>query len=256
MKLLAVRWLGGWVFLLTAASVGAQVWDAPVREVSRADLPDVAVASYDAYGPIIYYNPNVLAKVGPVLSAFFRAHEHAHISQKHIQREMFGANPYNRVGLRQSYEKEADCEAARVLARVSPAHVEQSAQFFETTLGPNRPDWLHPTGYERAAVIRQCGAEMSIPPIGAGVPTRTIREPCQHPAHPDGDPIQCSHPAHSSGDIYPCQHACYDYYGRLFACHAMGDVMPCNHPMHVAGDRAYCTHAAHPSGHERVVTAL
>ena len=124
-----------------------------IREIPIYNLPDVAMAGYDQLGPVIYYNPSVVQQVGPVLSGFFKAHEYGHIYLNHTQREMFEANPYNRAWVRQEYEKAADCYAAR---NVQPQVAQAAIQFFSTMQGPTRPDWYHPTGYERSAVIQNC----------------------------------------------------------------------------------------------------
>lgn len=126
---------------------------AQVREIPAPQLNDIAIASYDAYGPVIYYNPAICQNIGPLICEFFRAHEYGHHFRGHIQRERFESNPYNRAWVRQQYEKEADCWAAQnTHSEVSKAAV----QFFATMQGPTRPDWYHPTGYERATVISQC----------------------------------------------------------------------------------------------------
>ncbi|WP_223668882.1 M48 family metalloprotease [Kangiella shandongensis] len=125
----------------------------PIREIPNPNLSDVAVASIDAQGPVIYYNPRITQQAGPYLSEFFRAHEYGHHHLGHLYREQFQANPYNRAWVRQSYEKEADCYAAR---RVSPTAARAAVSFFNQLHGASRPDWYHPTGYERAAVIIRC----------------------------------------------------------------------------------------------------
>jgi hypothetical protein len=127
---------------------------AQIREIAVPTLPDIAMASYDQFGPVIYYNPIITQQVGPYVTEFFRAHEYGHHVLGHIQREFFDANPYNRAWVRQSYEREADCYAAK---NASIFALRATIQFFALVLGPNRPDWYHPTGYERIAVIRNCG---------------------------------------------------------------------------------------------------
>jgi hypothetical protein len=52
----------------------------------------------------------------------------------------------------QHLEKQADCFAAQ---RVSETAYREALQLFAMQ-GSNRPDWYHPTGYERIAVIREC----------------------------------------------------------------------------------------------------
>jgi len=119
-------------------------------------LPDIAIASYDNHGPVIYYNPILSQQVGPWISEFFRAHELFHHHLGHLQRERLQSSPLNRSWLRREFEREADCEAAKI---VSPYAVLSAVEFFIATQGPTRPDSFHPTGYERAATIRDCGGD-------------------------------------------------------------------------------------------------
>ncbi len=146
MKKLFILFLCLFIFSVQASS-------AQIREISVPTLPDVAMASYDQFGPVIYYNPIICNQVGPIISEFFRAHEYGHHELGHLQREYFEANSYNRAWIRQKYEKEADCYAAKNL---SEKHIKTVINFFIRTQGPNRPDWYHPTGYERATVLRDC----------------------------------------------------------------------------------------------------
>jgi len=137
------------LLIFYSSSATSQIIEIPIPQ-----LPDIAVASIGPYGePVIYYNPYIVQKVGPLISQFFRAHEYGHHALNHIRREWFEGNPYNRTWLRQNYEKEADCFAAR---NVPPAVAGAAIQFFALTQGPKRPSWYHPTGYERAAVIKRC----------------------------------------------------------------------------------------------------
>lgn len=124
-----------------------------IREIPRTDITDIAIASYDQYGPVIYYNPIICEQAGPLLVAFFKAHEYGHHQLGHLQRELFESNPYNRVWVRRTYEKEADCWASE---HVSPEVRNTAIQFFANFHGGERPSWLHPTGYERATVITNC----------------------------------------------------------------------------------------------------
>lgn len=125
-----------------------------IQEIPAPQLPDIAMASFDYYGrPVIYYNPYFVAQVHPTIRRFFYLHEVGHHILGHLRREMFEANQWNRSWLRQNYEMEADCHAARNMSRQERQFV---MAYFAQTQGPMRPDWLHPTGYERAAVVAQC----------------------------------------------------------------------------------------------------
>jgi hypothetical protein len=140
------------LFLLLTAMPNAEAQY--IQEIPAPQLPDIAMASFDYYGrPVIYYNPVIVSQVHPVVRRFFYLHEVGHHSLGHIRREMFEANQWNRAWSRQNYEKESDCFAARSM---SPQERQFISEFFVRTQGPTRPDWLHPTGYERAVVVAQC----------------------------------------------------------------------------------------------------
>ena len=127
-----------------------------IREIAVDNLPDIAIASFDQHGPVIFFNPSLNLAVGPWLSEFFRAHEIFHHKLGHLQRQRFIKSPYSRMMLHQKFEKEADCEAAKI---VSPYAVLAAVEFFVYTQGPTRADLFHPTGYARAETIRRCGGD-------------------------------------------------------------------------------------------------
>lgn len=136
-----------------------QVFSTPselIREIPVHGLPDIAIASFDQHGPVIYFNPEINVAVGPWLSEFFMAHEYFHHRLGHLQRDQFAKQPFSRMMLRQKFEREADCEAAKV---VSPYAVLAAVEYFVYAQGPTRVDPLHPTGYERAETIRLCGGD-------------------------------------------------------------------------------------------------
>ncbi len=139
------------ITLLSAAIAYAQT----LRYIPVTNLTDVAVASYDAAGPVVYYNPTIAAQLDPDVFLFFKKHEEAHHALNHLQRSVFDTNPYNRAWVQQSYEREADCYAAKELASTNPASITETVSFFENII-PGQVDWYHPPGYERAAVIRSC----------------------------------------------------------------------------------------------------
>lgn len=152
------------VFLQTLA-VHAQFWIVPIREVPDPLLQDISAAQYDAEGPVIRFNPNLAGRAGPNITAFFRAHEYAHLYMRHIERTMTLPDPISQAALRRALEKEADCVAARRLAESSPAAVSEAIRFFKTQ-GSSRADAAHPTGEERANNILECIGENQAIPAG------------------------------------------------------------------------------------------
>lgn len=123
-----------------------------VREVPDSSLRDVAVAVSDPLDPVIYYNPRLMDRFGPNLSAFVLAHEYGHIRYGHRR---VPARVNDRNALMREYELEADCYAARLLARVKPAAGDAAVEFFRK-MGDFRYDDEHPTGTERAGRIERC----------------------------------------------------------------------------------------------------
>jgi hypothetical protein len=132
-----------------------QRWVVPVREIVNTDIPDLAIAGYDQFGPVIYFNPtNPLASNSDFM-AFTRAHEYAHHYLNHLRRESVEANPFNRNWVNKGCELEADCYAAMVLSD-NPALLARVADLFLRVQGYTSPDPDHPTGVERADNIRNC----------------------------------------------------------------------------------------------------
>jgi IrrE N-terminal-like domain len=123
-----------------------------VREVADSSLQDVAVAVADPRDPVIYYNPRLMTRFGPNLSAFVMAHEYGHIEYGHRR---VSARVTERAALMRQFELEADCYAARMLARVKPEAADVAIEFF-LKMGDFRYDDDHPTGNERANMIRTC----------------------------------------------------------------------------------------------------
>lgn len=152
MKAKLISYTGASLVLFVSLLFTSASW-AQIRELPVRGLPDIAIASYDQFGPVIYYNPDVTQQAGPLLTEFFRAHEYGHHALGHIQREFVEANPYNRAWVRQNFEKEADCFAAK---NISTDALRTAMLFFKMKFGHNRADWYHPTGYERASVIQHC----------------------------------------------------------------------------------------------------
>ncbi len=85
-------------------------WHPPqrIREIPVPNLPDIAIASFDALGPVIYYNPYLVRLHGPNFAMFTRAHEYGHHYLQHAQKRMFVKNPYIIFQYMRSQEIEAD----------------------------------------------------------------------------------------------------------------------------------------------------
>lgn len=143
-----------------AAPVRAQEALADVRILASDTLRDVAVTIRESGRAIIYYNPDLMARFGPLLKDFFIAHEYGHVAHGHTGGALapLDARDEDRR-LRQ--ELEADCYAAQQLGSAQRSAVEAAVRLF-TRMGPFRYDKLHPTGSQRAAQILACLP----PPVG------------------------------------------------------------------------------------------
>ncbi len=127
-----------------------------VLEVACDSLQDVAVAVYSPWRGIIYYNPALQRRLGPDLTAFFRAHEFGHLYFHHTRANaMAGTGASSADRLLQGRELEADCYATRRLAASHRAAVDAALRFF-SRMGGFRFDTQHPTGAERAVRILAC----------------------------------------------------------------------------------------------------
>ena len=124
-----------------------------VRQVASDTIRDVALVTVVQGRPIIYYNPVLLDRVGPELTAFFFAHEYGHIHAGHSGGALVHDGELDT--LRQRQELEADCYAAASLGEQHPEAVEAALEFF-VRMGPRRFDAWHPTGSQRAARILSC----------------------------------------------------------------------------------------------------
>lgn len=131
-----------------------------VRLVATDTLHDVAETRRENGRPVIYYNPDLIERVGPLLRDFFIAHEYGHVSYNHVGGALAGRDS-SVTELRQRQELEADCYAAARLARNSRASVEAAVQFF-TRMGLFSHDRYHPSGSRRAANLLAC-----LPPVVA-----------------------------------------------------------------------------------------
>jgi hypothetical protein len=153
-----------------------------VRLVATDTLHDVAETRRENGRPVIYYNPALIERVGPLLRDFFIAHEYGHVSYSHVGGALAGRDS-NVAELRQRQELEADCYAAARLARNSRASVEAAVQFF-TRMGLFSHDRFHPSGSRRAANLLAClpavlvdsEREASAPPRGVAEADATTIE--------------------------------------------------------------------------------
>lgn len=143
----------------TRAELAFELDTALVRRatiIASDELPDAALAVYDAQSPRIYLHRRLLAQMGPALSAFLLAHEQGHLAYHHARQRGFGlqATPMPASKLRE-YEFVADCYAVRTLQRDNPAAVVAAVRFFQRRR--NLPgDAEHPPMGERADSLLAC----------------------------------------------------------------------------------------------------
>lgn len=158
-KLVQIAMLG--VTTLATAAVPAGPGEEPVRarvtvrEVADSALRDVAVAVYRPTKSVIYYNPVLMARLGPELESFFMAHEYAHIDLRHTRSGALGSEATARHQSLRQKEMEADCLAATRLASSRREAALAAVRFF-ARMGDTSYDAEHPTGTERAATILHC----------------------------------------------------------------------------------------------------
>ena len=139
------------LFLLITTQAFSQYWtpQTGVREIPRTNLNDIAVATMDHLGPVIYYNPNVANQLGPLVSAFFRAHEYGHHNLGHV---VAGNNPYARAWLNLNAENAADAYAVRYHIRMGNINVLRAT--YNTFVNQPTPgDATHPPSPVRAQNI-------------------------------------------------------------------------------------------------------
>lgn len=129
---------GLWILL---AYGGISPAFAQVPEIPNPQLNDIAMVTVDGNGnPIIFYNPNICAQIGPYLCGFYRTHEYCHIRLGHTIRQMWP----------QQRELEADCCAAQM---ASIQEVQAAYQWFMSG-GGSGP--VHGLGWQRAQRIQAC----------------------------------------------------------------------------------------------------
>jgi hypothetical protein len=142
--------------VVVAGPVAAQQPLTDVRVVEATWIRDVAITRWENDRPVIYVNPQLLDRFGPVLRDFFISHEYGHVVLAHdgggaLQSPMDSTL----MIMRQRQELEADCYAATRLASEHREAVEAAIRLF-TRMGAFRFDRLHPTGSQRAASLLAC----------------------------------------------------------------------------------------------------
>jgi len=132
--------------------------DGPARVIPDDTLRDLARTVFEHGRPTIYYNPALMARVGPRLARFFMAHEYGHVAMRH-ESGALAAGDSGFPAFRQGEELEADCYAAE---RLGPADAVRAAVVFFRQMGSFRFDDLHPTGHRRADAVLAC-ADIAAP---------------------------------------------------------------------------------------------
>jgi hypothetical protein len=145
------------VLCATAADLRAQGLNliSGVEEVASDSIQDIAVAAVDLPSPVIYYNPAMARRYGPLLTRFFLAHEYGHIQHRHTRTGIADLAEATRDSIFRAQELEADCYAASLPGDPARDATEAALRFF-ARLGPFRFDAEHPTGAQRAARILMC----------------------------------------------------------------------------------------------------
>jgi hypothetical protein len=126
-----------------------------VIEVESDSIADLAVAAVDLPSPVIYYNPRLARRYGPMLTRFFLAHEYGHIAHRHTRTGLSDLPDATRDSILRAQELEADCYAASQAGDQARSATEAALRFF-SRLGPFRFDAEHPTGAQRAGRILLC----------------------------------------------------------------------------------------------------
>jgi hypothetical protein len=124
--------------------------------ISRDGLPDAAMAVFDSVAPRIYLNPRLLARIGPELAAFLRAHEEGHLAYHHAPERRFGLIRIETpASVLHGWELDADCFAGRKLRRDYPVAVVAAIRFFQDRRGVVT-DSDHPDMGVRALRLIDC----------------------------------------------------------------------------------------------------
>jgi hypothetical protein len=111
------------------------------------------LATIDAAGPVIYYEPGL----APDLFRFVRAHEYGHHRRGHVGAFIQNAgNPYAMPWINFHAELDADCYAASVLRRQNDiAAIQAGMQAYQRLLFPHSFPGM-PGSQQRLANIQAC----------------------------------------------------------------------------------------------------
>lgn len=134
---------------------------ADILYVASDTLHDVALTRVEAGRPVIYYNPTLLARLGPELTRYFLMHERGHAAFGHTNSSALAGPMLTGTSHRLRQELEADCWAVERLARAGDLGAIEGALEFFLQLGNRRHDLLHPTGSQRATKILSCVPELA-----------------------------------------------------------------------------------------------
>ncbi len=117
----------------------APVVNGPTGQFTCVTRPD------PQFGAVITCNQARLNQLPPAAQAFLINHEHGHVAQIRLGRNLFARNP----------EADADCYAAKIM-RSNPAELEAAIAWLKNVLGARGGDLLHGNGLQVADFATQC----------------------------------------------------------------------------------------------------
>jgi hypothetical protein len=118
----------------------------PVPSVANSSLNDVASASMTQFGPLIQYNPYVVASMAMQTRGFFYAHECGHHALGHT---IGSTHPL-------AMEQAADCFAIRYLVK-NGKFDSNDVEIVQAELAyRGKSDWMHLPGPLRAINLKKC----------------------------------------------------------------------------------------------------
>ncbi|RSK50092.1 M48 family metalloprotease [Hymenobacter rigui] len=118
-----------------------------VRVFANASLNDIAMATFDQGGPVIYYNPMLCQQAGDLATAFMMTHEVGHHNLN--QAVQMSGNPLAQLWLNMNQENAADAFAVEFwVARGNKLIIQSGAMFMWNV--NNMGDSTHPPSRMRA----------------------------------------------------------------------------------------------------------